>query len=285
MLFTAMACFSPSVPAFVRRAWVQNGGRLTHTDEDFRKADYFFCNGMDDPWLPKLRRYLLIVRHASWVMKSVSENFLMPIASFTLDANFDPSKVEPLMEVKAATPEQTILPSIPQEKASTSHSHPASSVKNPVRNNVKPLMEEKPALPEQIIQPSSAPPPKVPALPSSKPKGAKVSIGKRKPPTDTHEPTNLPRTRKQARIDRPSLAQAVAFASSITYKVMPPGRGDDWVSHSHSSVPSNVSHIPYIVFKKVPMKDRKLKRSGSFEAVVVHPSPAMKVRSQQHRMP
>lgn len=30
---------------------VKNGGTLTHTDVDFKKANYFFCDGMDDPWL------------------------------------------------------------------------------------------------------------------------------------------------------------------------------------------------------------------------------------------
>ena len=30
---------------------VKNGGTLTHTDDDFRRANYFFCDGMDDPWL------------------------------------------------------------------------------------------------------------------------------------------------------------------------------------------------------------------------------------------
>lgn len=30
---------------------VKNGGKLTHTDTDFLKAEFFFCNGLDDPWL------------------------------------------------------------------------------------------------------------------------------------------------------------------------------------------------------------------------------------------
>lgn len=30
---------------------VTNGGTLTHTDDDFRRANFFFCDGMDDPWL------------------------------------------------------------------------------------------------------------------------------------------------------------------------------------------------------------------------------------------
>jgi len=30
---------------------VKHGGRLTHTDVDFRNADFFFCDGMNDSWL------------------------------------------------------------------------------------------------------------------------------------------------------------------------------------------------------------------------------------------
>jgi len=64
------ACFSPSVPAFVRKLWgertrffstqlvqhlpvfeVRNGGTLTHTKADFYQANFFFCAGMDDGWL------------------------------------------------------------------------------------------------------------------------------------------------------------------------------------------------------------------------------------------
>lgn len=67
-----VACFSPSVTPTIRKLWgtqknhlfrskrrslnyffltVKNGGTLTHTDDDFRRANYFFCDGMDDPWL------------------------------------------------------------------------------------------------------------------------------------------------------------------------------------------------------------------------------------------
>lgn len=31
---------------------------MTHTDDDFRRADYFFCDGMDDPWL---NEYVVVV--------------------------------------------------------------------------------------------------------------------------------------------------------------------------------------------------------------------------------
>ena len=75
VLCVCVACFSPSVPPTIRKLWgmqkkdlprsqqqfflisfflkksVKNGGTLTHTDDDFRRANYFFCDGMDDPWL------------------------------------------------------------------------------------------------------------------------------------------------------------------------------------------------------------------------------------------
>jgi len=35
---------------------VKNGGTLTHTEADFKRANYFFCDGMKDPWLNELRR-------------------------------------------------------------------------------------------------------------------------------------------------------------------------------------------------------------------------------------
>jgi len=62
LLFSGLACFSPSVAPTIRKLWVKNGGSLTHTDDDFRRANYFFCDGMDDPWLNELLSRHLIVR-------------------------------------------------------------------------------------------------------------------------------------------------------------------------------------------------------------------------------
>ncbi|KAF8815389.1 hypothetical protein BYT27DRAFT_7037712, partial [Phlegmacium glaucopus] len=56
------ACFSPSVAPTIRKLWgmqsksyphhkIKNGGTLTHTDAEFKRANFFFCDGMDDPWL------------------------------------------------------------------------------------------------------------------------------------------------------------------------------------------------------------------------------------------
>ncbi|KAF8957120.1 hypothetical protein BDZ97DRAFT_121145 [Flammula alnicola] len=110
MLFSGLACFSPSVPQAIRKLWgtlrfrlctrifkqahsVMNGGTLTHTDADFRQAVFFFCNGMEDPWLNELLSRSLIVRHASWVTLCVVEDFHMPIAAYTLDDGFDESRI------------------------------------------------------------------------------------------------------------------------------------------------------------------------------------------------
>ncbi|KIL69020.1 hypothetical protein M378DRAFT_157257 [Amanita muscaria Koide BX008] len=55
------ACFSPSVHSAFRKAWggymrffyhaVKNGGTLTNTEPDFYNAHFFFCDGLEDPWL------------------------------------------------------------------------------------------------------------------------------------------------------------------------------------------------------------------------------------------
>ncbi|KAJ7089786.1 hypothetical protein B0H15DRAFT_800452 [Mycena belliarum] len=76
------ACFSPSVPASLRAAWVKYGGSLTHSKEDFLRANFFFCNGPQDPWLNES----LVVLHAGWVSKSVFEQFALPVSRYILDA-------------------------------------------------------------------------------------------------------------------------------------------------------------------------------------------------------
>ncbi|KAK0201888.1 hypothetical protein DFS33DRAFT_1386188 [Desarmillaria ectypa] len=88
-----MACFSPSVSKAILWAWVQNGGTLTHSVEDFHRADSFFCNDLEDLWLEKLLDRSFIVMHPNWILKSISENFPMPISKYVLDDLFDPRKV------------------------------------------------------------------------------------------------------------------------------------------------------------------------------------------------
>ncbi|KAJ7746785.1 hypothetical protein DFH07DRAFT_589022 [Mycena maculata] len=96
MLFDGIACFSPSVPGFLRSAWVKHGGSLTHSKEDFYRASVFFCEGPHDPWLKELLSRSLIVRHARWISKSVSEEFAVPVSKYLLDDQFDPTKIEPV---------------------------------------------------------------------------------------------------------------------------------------------------------------------------------------------
>ncbi|KAF7356980.1 hypothetical protein MVEN_01034400 [Mycena venus] len=96
MLFDGIiACFSPSVDASMRLAWVNHGGSLTNSKKEFYQAKVFFCNGVDDPWLKELLSRSLVVRHARWISKSVSEQFAVPVSKYLLDDQFDPTKIEP----------------------------------------------------------------------------------------------------------------------------------------------------------------------------------------------
>ncbi|KAK7031490.1 hypothetical protein R3P38DRAFT_2923944 [Favolaschia claudopus] len=95
MLFNGLlACFSPSVHASLRSAWVKHGGSLTVSKQEFYQANVFFCDGLNDPWLKELLSRSLIVRHAKWISKSVSEQFAVPVSKFLLDDQFDPAKLE-----------------------------------------------------------------------------------------------------------------------------------------------------------------------------------------------
>ncbi|KAJ7708774.1 hypothetical protein B0H17DRAFT_1324899 [Mycena rosella] len=94
MLFHGiLACFSPSVPAPLRSAWVNHGGALTHSKDDFLRASVFFCDGPHDPWLEELLSRSLVVRHARWISKSVSEQFAVPVSKYILDDHFDATKI------------------------------------------------------------------------------------------------------------------------------------------------------------------------------------------------
>ncbi|KAJ6469747.1 hypothetical protein C8R47DRAFT_1149844 [Mycena vitilis] len=75
--------------------WVKHGGSLTHSKQDFYQAKAFFCDGPDDPWVKELLSRSLIVRHACWISKSVSEQFAVPVSKYVIDDQFDPSKIAP----------------------------------------------------------------------------------------------------------------------------------------------------------------------------------------------
>ncbi|KAJ7636137.1 hypothetical protein DFH06DRAFT_1220073 [Mycena polygramma] len=103
MLFSGLACFSPSVHASLRSLWVKHGGSLTHSKQDFYQAKVFFCDGPDDPWVKELLSRSLIVRHARWISKSVSEQFAVPVSKYLLDDQFDPTKIAPAGPIPQGT--------------------------------------------------------------------------------------------------------------------------------------------------------------------------------------
>ncbi|KAF7370957.1 BRCT domain-containing protein [Mycena sanguinolenta] len=99
MLFGGkLACFSPSVDASLRSAWVNHGGAVTSSKQEFYQTNFFFCNGTQDPWLQELLSRSLIVRDARWISKSVSERFAVPVSKYLLDDQFDLTKIEPAVQ-------------------------------------------------------------------------------------------------------------------------------------------------------------------------------------------
>ncbi|KAF9498142.1 hypothetical protein BDN71DRAFT_1443875 [Pleurotus eryngii] len=82
------ACFSPSVPPNIRKAWIRGGGAIVRTHEEFYEADFFICNALDDPWVQKLMRQSKVVLHAEWVLQSVDAYLLVGVAPYVLDDFF-----------------------------------------------------------------------------------------------------------------------------------------------------------------------------------------------------
>ncbi|KAJ6485771.1 hypothetical protein C8R45DRAFT_281725 [Mycena sanguinolenta] len=104
MLFGGkLACFSPSVDASLRSAWVNDGGAVTTSKQEFYQTNLFFCNGTQDPWLQELLSRSLIVRDARWISKSVSERFAVPVSKYLLDDQFDLAKIEPVANLLTPT--------------------------------------------------------------------------------------------------------------------------------------------------------------------------------------
>ncbi|KAJ7886044.1 hypothetical protein B0H13DRAFT_2343060 [Mycena leptocephala] len=158
MLFNRMiACFSPSVPASLRSTWVQHGGSLTHSKHDFHQANVFFCAGTHDPWLQES----LIVRHARWISKSVSERFMVPVSKYLLDDQFDLTKIEPAPLIAPASL------SLRRELATTVPKLNANTLKRPLGSenhdescteiDIRPLKRAR-------IQPAPSPSPSPPQL-------------------------------------------------------------------------------------------------------------------------
>ncbi|KAJ7876302.1 hypothetical protein B0H13DRAFT_2668725 [Mycena leptocephala] len=174
MLFNRMiACFSPSVPASLRSTWVQHGGSLTHSKHDFHQANVFFCAGTHDPWLQELLSRSLIVRHARWISKSVSERFMVPVSKYLLDDQFDLTKIEPApliapASLNALTSNQPLRVS-DEELATTVPKLNANTLKRPLGSenhdescteiDIRPLKRAR-------IQPAPSPSPSPPQLAS-----------------------------------------------------------------------------------------------------------------------
>ncbi|KAJ7611618.1 hypothetical protein FB45DRAFT_1065666 [Roridomyces roridus] len=131
MLFSGRACFSPSVDASLRFAWVKHGGSLTHSKQDFARARFFFCAGPQDPWLKELLSRSLIVRHALWISNSISANMQIPVANYILDDRFDPRRIQASEEEiwlkKCISPKKPIVLNTLKRSLDTElHAHDAS---------------------------------------------------------------------------------------------------------------------------------------------------------------
>ncbi|KAJ7355729.1 hypothetical protein DFH08DRAFT_955188 [Mycena albidolilacea] len=112
MLFDGIiACFSPSVDASLRSAWVKHGGSLTVSKQEFYQTNVFFCDGPYDPWL----KQSLVVRHAQWISKSVSEQFSVPVAKYLLDDQFDPTKIASARQIPNNSLKQARKPPTPHQ--------------------------------------------------------------------------------------------------------------------------------------------------------------------------
>ncbi|KAJ7789088.1 hypothetical protein B0H14DRAFT_2945858 [Mycena olivaceomarginata] len=116
MLFDGIiACFSPSVDASLRSAWVKHGGSLTVSKQEFYQTNVFFCDGPHDPWLGQLLSRSLVVRHAQWISKSVSEQFSVPVAKYLLDDQFDPTKIASARQIPNNSLKQARKPPTPHQ--------------------------------------------------------------------------------------------------------------------------------------------------------------------------
>ncbi|KAJ3775095.1 hypothetical protein FB446DRAFT_726345 [Lentinula raphanica] len=74
MLFKGLkGCFSPLVSASILCSWVNNGGSIMQSEQEFYTTSCFFCAKTDDPWVKKLSDKSVTVLHASWVSRCVEK--------------------------------------------------------------------------------------------------------------------------------------------------------------------------------------------------------------------
>ncbi|KAF8494248.1 hypothetical protein JB92DRAFT_2796649, partial [Gautieria morchelliformis] len=52
-IFKGMACFSPSVLPEIKSLWTHNGGTIALSVQEQMHSNFYFCNGISDPWLPE----------------------------------------------------------------------------------------------------------------------------------------------------------------------------------------------------------------------------------------
>ncbi|TCD69062.1 hypothetical protein EIP91_008960 [Steccherinum ochraceum] len=100
-LFSGIACFSTSVDSKFIQLWFAHGGIIALTPQSRRRADYYFCCGPQDPWLPSLLQNAIAVFDATWIGDSVDAELITPCASYVLD------HPEPIAEAQDNPPEES----------------------------------------------------------------------------------------------------------------------------------------------------------------------------------
>ncbi|KAI0070703.1 hypothetical protein K474DRAFT_1776637 [Panus rudis PR-1116 ss-1] len=117
------ACFSPTVQSSLVNLWrahtlslLTNGGTVARTRQESSRAEYYFCAGKQDPWLPTLCKKPIVVFNADWIEKSVSARIALPKSEFILDSATISRKtgpeVAPLVGANARHPKGSI-PALP----------------------------------------------------------------------------------------------------------------------------------------------------------------------------
>ncbi|CAE6452017.1 unnamed protein product [Rhizoctonia solani] len=91
-MFKGAAWFSPSVPRYVRRLWVKNGGKRAGRGKDGirRRLWYCFLNGPQDPKLADVKSRGLVAHHALWIADSVKLGRALPIEQYQIDEPLRP---------------------------------------------------------------------------------------------------------------------------------------------------------------------------------------------------
>ncbi|KAJ3762138.1 hypothetical protein EV360DRAFT_67276 [Lentinula raphanica] len=90
MLFEGLkGCFSPLVSASILSSWVNNGGSIMQSEQEFYITSCFLCAKTDDPWVKKLSDKSVTVLHASWVSRCVEKQRLVAISRFVLDGKLE----------------------------------------------------------------------------------------------------------------------------------------------------------------------------------------------------